>query len=396
MRNRRLYYDQPYLKEFEASIISKQSKGNLWEVILDRTAFYPTSGGQPFDTGTINGVPVVDVIERDDEIVHILTGDPGSDMAKGQIDWERRLDHTQQHAGQHILSQAFVQLMGAETVGFHLGLEAVTIDLNTPSLDSQQAARVEQQANEIIWSGRKILCHWATPDQLAQFPLRKAPTVTTDIRIVEVEGYDWSPCGGTHPENAAEVGLIKIRRWEKSKGQVRVEFVCGNRALKDYRWKNELVVSLATQLSVKDLELSDALARQSILLRDLQRDLNRSKEKLLEYEALDLHDQATKYGELNIVTSIFEGREFADVKTLANKLIGLPRTIALLGIAKENPQFLFARSQDLPQDMNQLVKQMINRFGGKGGGTPASAQGAGGQSSQLAELLDLAKSAVMR
>ncbi len=383
----RLYYDQPYLTKFDAKIVAKTMKGTQCEIILSQTAFYPTSGGQPHDTGTINGVPVIDVIERDGQVVHLLTADPGDGTMHGQIDWERRLDHMQQHAGQHILSQAFIQLVGAETVGFHLGSEAVTIDLTASSLTEVQVSQVEDLANEVIWAGKPILGHWATKEEVERFPLRKAPAVDTDIRIIEVQGFDWSPCGGTHPRSASEIGLIKIRRWEKNKGQTRVEFVCGRRALGDYRWKNDLVVSTASQLSVKDSELADALERNFAALREASRQVSLLKEQLLAYEATQLHAGEKAWDDLTCVKAVFDGREFNEVKSLANKLIANPRTVALLGIRKDTPQFLFARSSDLGYDMNRLVKAITSRVGGKGGGTPASAQGAGGDPQELEQLL---------
>lgn len=383
----RLYYDQPYLMEFDADLATKVQQGTVWEVELTQTAFYPTSGGQPHDTGTINGVRVIDVIEREGKVVHLLEGDPGEGSVHCRIDWDRRLDLMQQHAGQHILSQAFMKTLGAETVGFHLGVEAVTIDLTTGALTEAQVDQVEDLANEVVWAGRPIISHWATKDDLGQFPLRKAPTVDTDIRIIEVKGFDWSPCGGTHPRSASEVGLIKIRRWEKNKGQVRVEFVCGQRALRDYRWKNELVVSTASQLSIKDSELSDTLARQFAALRDVNRQVALLKEQLLDHEAVALHGSGVDWDGVRLVKAVFDGRDFNEVKGLANKLIALPQTVALLGIRKENPQFLFARSGDLKLDMNKLVKTITSRIGGKGGGTPASAQGAGGSPGELENTL---------
>jgi len=220
----RLYYSDPYRTEFQARVIERTSVQAQPGVVLDCTCFYPTSGGQPHDEGTLNGVPVINVLEREDKaIVHVLAAELDADVVHGAIDWQRRFDHMQQHTGQHILSQAFLKMLNAETVGFHLGKEASTIDIDKAPLAAVQLDTVENLANEIVFADLPVKTYFVAEAELANLPLRKLPVVDMPIRIVEVEGFDYSPCGGTHCRRTGEVGLIKITRAERRGQDTRVE-----------------------------------------------------------------------------------------------------------------------------------------------------------------------------
>ncbi|MCL2498232.1 MAG: alanyl-tRNA editing protein, partial [Symbiobacteriaceae bacterium] len=192
MREQRLYFVDPYMVEFSSPLVAKRLQDRLWHVKLEQTAFYPTSGGQPHDLGTLGGVPVQDVYEEGDEVWHLLAADPGEGVLTGCIDWERRYDFMQQHTGQHILSQAFLHLLDAATIGFHLTESSLTIDLDINAIKESDLLAVENEANAIIWSGCPIIGHWCSPEELGTLPLRKPPKVDKDIRIVEVQNYDWS------------------------------------------------------------------------------------------------------------------------------------------------------------------------------------------------------------
>ncbi|MGE5559951.1 MAG: alanyl-tRNA editing protein [Chloroflexota bacterium] len=402
MTTERLYYDQPYLKEFAAKLTDARRDGAHWRVMLSRTAFYPTSGGQPNDLGTIAGHAVADVVEDGAEVVHIvssaadLTQLVGRDV-KGVIDWQRRLDHMQQHTGQHILSAAVERLLDADTVGFHLGAEYVTIDINTGAFAADDAARVERLANETVMSCRPVVSHWMTEAQAERLPLRKKLARSGDIRIIEITDFDYNGCGGTHVGNTGEVGPIKIRRWEKVRSDTRIEFVCGWRALADYAWKNEAVNALAAGLSVNERELTDAVDRLQNEIVVGRRALRDARERLLGFEAAELAAGApvAAHGGYSVIARVFSDRSFDEVRWLAGQLTGAPGRIALLGLAGETAQLIFARSEDVRHDMNKLIKDALPLVGGRGGGNPRVAQGGGPQVAGLEEAIERAKEATL-
>jgi alanyl-tRNA synthetase len=397
-----LYYDDPYRTEFDAQIVRcvEGDKGSMG-VILDRTCFYPTSGGQPCDHGTLDGQAVLDVTEDQGDIVHWLAGPLAGPSVHGRIHWPRRFDHMQQHTGQHILSQAFEQLLDAQTVSFHLGAEVCTIDLDRPTLEAAEAEHVEDRANEIIFADRPVLTRILAPEEIGTLELRKAPTVQTDVRIVEVEGFDRSPCGGTHCARTGQVGPIAIRRWERRGQETRVEFVCGWRAVRDYRWKTATVNELALAFSVKDREMAAAVQRLMQEAADHRRELQRSREELLAGEADRLLAAGTVWHDSRIVRKAFAERDVPEVRKLASLLVAQPRTIALLGIAgtpsgcggteyRQQARLIFASSMDVPHDMAALLKKTCQAFGGSGGGQPHLAQGGGFPGEQTSAALDLA------
>lgn len=378
--SQRLYYADPYQIDFTATVTERLTVAKRPAVILDRTCFYPESGGQPGDHGELNGVPVVDTLERDEDkaVVHVLQAPLADDVVRGRVDWARRLDHMQQHTGQHILSQAFERLLNAETVSFHLGDEVVTIDLALDVLTPEQAAHVEDAANAIIYEDRPVICRFVTDQELATLPLRKPPVVTGQIRIVEVQGFDWSPCGGTHVRSAGQVGAIVLRKWERRGSTVRLDFLCGQRVVNDYRWKNAVVNRLAAGLSVKDRELADTVERLVAEGNENRRALSYARERLLDYEAADLVSATS--GPPHIVLRKWTDRPVEEVRRLAQRLAERPGTVALLGVtAGGKANLVFARSPDQAADMNALLKAVSPLIGGRGGGTPALAQGGGAQ-----------------
>jgi alanyl-tRNA synthetase len=386
-----LYYDDAYCTEFDAQVVCtvESNKGTVG-IILEHTCFYPTSGGQPCDHGTLDDQVVVDVTEDHGDIVHWIAGWVKGPSVHGRINWLRRFDHMQQHTGQHILSQAFEQLLDAQTVSFHLGTEVCTIDLNRPTLEAAEAERVEDRANEIIFADRPVRTRFVAPEEVTTLGLRKAPTVQTDIRIVEVEGFDRSPCGGTHCARTGEVGPIAIRRWERRGQETRVEFVCGWRALRDYRWKTATVNELALAFSVKDREMAAAVQRLMQEAADSRRELQRSREELLTTEAAGLIAAASVSHDIRIVCKAFAERDVAEVRKLAALLVAQPRTVALLGIAGQQARLIFARSTDIRDDMATLLKKTCQAFSGSGGGQPHLAQGGGFPAEQISAALDLA------
>jgi len=218
---KRLYLDDPYQVEFEARIVEKGMREQKPAVMLDQTCFYPESGGQPYDRGWIDGVKVVKVFEEDSQIVHLLEKDVEAGSIKGKIDWQTRFDHMQQHSGQHILSQCFHELLEAETLAFHLGEDASTLEMDLRKVSDEDIERVETRASEIIYQDREVKIHSLPEDKVGSLPLRRPPKKKGLIRVVEVSDFDYSACGGTHVRRTGEVGLIKILRWERIRDNLR-------------------------------------------------------------------------------------------------------------------------------------------------------------------------------
>ncbi|MHB9145467.1 MAG: alanyl-tRNA editing protein [Symbiobacteriia bacterium] len=394
MQTERLFHHDAYLRDFTARVVRLVENQGRRGVELDRTAFYATAGGQPHDTGRLAGLAVVDVTDEDGAIIHWLDGPAAAatvdaqaqpafaegEEVRGEVDWPRRFDHMQQHDGQHILSGAFWNLLKAETVSFHLGADAVTIDLDLPDLTAAQAAAVTDLANQIIFEDRPIFVHVVeTADEASRFPLRKPPKVLTGVRIVEVQGFDYSACGGTHPRRTGEVGPIAIRRWERYKNGTRVEFLCGGRAVRDYQSQNGVGWELTRLLSVSLSELPQAVGRLQEQVTDLRRNWEKAHAIQLEAEAEGLWQAAPALaGGARLVTANLGDRPVDDMKSLAFGLAGHPRTVALLGsVAGDRGQLLFQRSADLAVDLNQVLKGVLPHVEGRGGGQPGSAQGGG-------------------
>ena len=389
----KLYYQDATLKTFSARVVERLTHAGQPAVVLDRTAFYPTGGGQPNDRGKLGDALVVDVLEReaDGEVIHVLStltlpspyeGEgPGmrvNDQVIGELDWPRRFDLMQQHTGQHILSQAFVVAADAETIGFHLTADTLTIDVDKRDLQSADVERAEDLANQIIFEDRPVAARFVTAQELAQMPLRKPPKVEAGIRIVEVEGFDWSPCGGTHVSRTGQVGLIKIVKLDRRSDALRVEFKCGARALADYRRKHQVIQQVAGGLSVGFSELGQTVERMQAEARGLRKKLADAESELLVYQAAELDANAKERGAFRLVTSVWAERDPIQLRTLAKKLTAKPRTVVLLGSGGRQPMFVFARSTDLSLDLVPLLRGAIERVGGKGGGgKPDFCQGGG-------------------
>ena len=394
----RLYYHDAALDEFTAHIVARQEDGRGPTVRLDRTAFYPTSGGQPCDTGTIDGIPVMDVWEGEEGAVwHLLERIPDGEEVAGRIDWPRRFDHMQQHTGQHLLSQAFIRKVDAHTLGFHIGSEASTIDLETPDLSWEDAFRVEDAVNGVVWENRPVTVHFATQDELAGFPLRRPPQVVGTVRIVQVEGYDASACGGTHVGRTGEVGGVKITGIERYKGGVRATFLCGGRALRDYRRALRLVQQVSADLSTSQDALCEAVARIQEEMKTMRRALNEARGELMQIEADRLWEEAPEAEGVRRIIAHWEDRSFADARTVAVQLRARPLTLALLAVTEpKGVQFVCARSDDLPDvDASAILRTAAGALGGRGGGSPAMAQGGAGHHSHEA-VLDALRQAVKR
>lgn len=388
MSTKRLYYNDSYATTFEAALIEHTTYNDAPAVVLDRSCFYPTSGGQPHDTGTLNGVPVVDVVvrETDEAVLHVLGGSLTDDRVTGQIDWVRRFDHMRHHTGQHILSQAFIVLAQAETVGFHMSPDSITIDLNKSTLKPAQIDAAEDLANQVIAENRPVRAWFPTEAEIADLPLRKVPEGVGNLRVVYIEGFDATACGGTHVAHTGEIGIVKVLRADKRGDTLRIEFRCGERALRDYREKNALVNQLAAELTTGYWEVPAALQKLREENKSLRRDLRVLNTTLLEHEAERLWQTADQAGGFRLIVQVFENRDAGDVRQMVHTMVAHPATVALCGIAGEKAHLIAARSDDLAHDMVSVLMAGLAVWGvERGGGRPSLAQG-GGAAASLAQV----------
>jgi alanyl-tRNA synthetase len=378
----RHYYQDAYTITFLARIVERFQHHDQVAVVLDQTYFYPASGGQPCDLGTIKGINVVDVFvrEADQAVVHVVEGEIWADEVQATITWHRRFDHMQQHTGQHILSQAFLRVAEAETISFHLGSESVTIDLEPADFSPVKIELAETLANQIIWENRPVRAYFVDREQVEKLPLmRKVPALDgSKLRIVDIQEFDQSACGGTHVAHTGEIGLVKIVKLERRGDMLRVDFRCGQRALFDYRHKNSIVNRLAGELTTGFDEIIPAVAKLREESRQSRRLLKQHLTKLLTVEAGYMLEHATVKGDVTLISHIFSDRDPGELRMLASQLAARPRTVVFLGLAGPASQLIFARSEDGPGEMNQLIGPALQVLGSAaGGGTATFAQGAG-------------------
>ncbi|MFJ9499579.1 alanyl-tRNA editing protein [Brevibacillus centrosporus] len=391
----RLYYQDAYVKTFTAEVTKRgvEENGTPY-VVLSQTAFYPTGGGQPSDHGHLGETRVIDVEEVDGEVRHRLASPIPEETVQleGSIDWERRFDHMQQHAGQHILSAAFLEVVGAETVAFHLGKERVTIDVRLDELTPEVWEAVEQRANQIVLENRPISVRFVDDEELATLPLKKQPTVTENIRVVIIPEFDYNPCGGTHPAHTGEVGMIKILGWERHRGNIRLEFICGWRALRDYTRKQSMVREVSKLLMTSDAELV-AQAERLVAERDaLKQSLVEKERLLLEVEVRQHLAQADQLGGVRLLEMTFSDRSIQQLQQFAHQAVAqAPNVVCLLAATGEKLQLVFARGAEVNVAVNQLIKDTLPLIDGKGGGNAAMAQGGGQPTRPAQEVLDHAK-----
>ena len=394
----RLYWHDAYLRSFEAAVSDRTTVNGQPAVTLTASAFYPTGGGQPFDTGLLNDVAVTNVIADDERIWHLLDGCLAAGAVHGQISWPRRYDHMQQHTGQHILSQAFILGCGAETVAFHLGAESTTIDLNRATLGPAELEAAETLANQVISENRAVAGRFVTPDELPAIPLRRPPAARDRVRIVEIAGFDWSACGGTHVRQTAEVGQIKIRQSERRGAETRVEFLCGQLTLADYRRKQETVQALINRLSTAEDELPAAVDRLQERLREVQRQLRDAQAEWVEAESARLWAGASAAGPWRMARAYLDNRPPEVIKALASALRGRAGCIALLACEispQSGGQIFCAAADDVTLDVGQIMAEAA-AAGARGGGRGTWAQGGAASGILLRQAFDAASAALTR
>ena len=365
----RLYYNDSYLHEFPARVVEVLDGG--LRVCLDRTAFYPSSGGQPYDEGTIAHIPVVDVIDEDDRVVHVLAKPLAADDVNCEVNWTRRFDHMQQHTGQHLLSAVFEDRYNISTVSFHMGATVSTIDVSAASLDSRQIERVEERFAQIVAEARPVLITFE--DASADLGLRKASERTGTLRIVSIEGLDRSACGGTHLRSTAEIGALQIRKLEKIRGTTRVEFVCGGRALSAARSDFRLLSEISRTLSTAFDDVPAFLAAQIEKTKALEKTCQRLSTELAKREGGELH-AATAPGDDGIRRFTQKGAIDDAVRTRAQAFIAGGKAI-FLAVSEDPAAVLLAASPDSGVHAGNRVKEAVTAVGGRGGGNPSLGQG---------------------
>ncbi len=396
----RIYHLDSRLTCFRAKVLShfKLEDGGE-EVVLDRTCFHPASGGEPGDRGTIEGLPVSQVYERDQEIVHRVEGNlPEGVWVQGRIDWEYRRDIMEQHTGQHILSQAALQVSETETTSFRIGEEDSTIDLASRQLTDGDIAQMEELANEVVRTDVPVRTHFYPQDKLDGVRLRRAPEARFRlVRVVEVGEFDAIPCGGVHCASSGEVGTIAITRWERQRGRARVHFLCGSWAVADYRAKIELLSALAGEFQGRQEELLQLVSRFQAEKRAAEGELRQLRDRLLDYEAKELYAGARLVGKLRLVKKGYPDRGTRELGFLAGRLRGFPACVALLGgVEGGKAALVFSCWEELELDMRPVLRRSAQLVGGGGGGERTLARGGGSKVEGLEAALDLAEALVLR
>jgi alanyl-tRNA synthetase len=386
-RTERLYFKDPYQVEFEARVKKKTFHQDKPALILDRTCFYPEGGGQPADGGTLDGIQVLAIVEEKGEVLHVTEKEVTSDRVKGRIDWTRRFDHMQQHAGQHILSQCLVQLFGAETRSFHLGERTSTLEIDKREITEEEAERVEQLANAIVFENREIKSQFIGEEEIQKVPLRRPPKKEGVIRVVEVSDFDYSACGGTHPQRTGEIGMIKILRWERIRNNIRLEFLCGGRALRDYIQKHKDIRHLSNQLTVDESEVMASFEKLVSELKAQKSRARKTEEKLIQYEAEELMKEADD----RIIRRIYAERTQDEIRRLALAVINKGEFVVLFGLKGEERAHVFLGcSESLGLDMRELVPVVSPLIKGRGGGRPSLVEIAGEKKEDLKKALERA------
>ncbi|MCA1814931.1 MAG: DHHA1 domain-containing protein [Acidobacteria bacterium] len=409
----RLYYSDSHLTEFDASVVSLgEADGARLGVVLDRTAFYPTGGGQPFDTGTLAGARVVECVDREDDgVLHVVEGARAEsfavgDRVHGRVDWQRRLEHMQQHTGQHILSQALFRLFDAPTRSFRMMERVCEVDVELRDPSDEKIERAVDLANRVIWEDREVRAHSATPEEAARLPLRKDSAREGELRVIEIENFDFSPCGGTHAHRTGEVGVIVARSWERAKGMTRIEFAAGIRAVADYRLANRAAREAAALFSVGREEAAQHAARLAEENKRLARRVRALEEIAARVEAEELLAEAAEGGAAlddeaarddparggaRIVARVFDNRDAESLRRLASAVASHAGAVALLGSREGGEaRLVFARAKGAPGDMSALMREACAIVEGRGGGRAEMAQGGGRNVARLAEAVSAA------
>ena len=394
----RLYYHDSFLYEFDAEALGETVGPDRPALILDRTAFYPTSGGQVCDTGWIvaedqRKLRVAEVGEREDgAILHYLESAPALEKGTrvhGLIDVDRRRDHMQQHSGQHVLSAAFVRLFNMATVSFHMGVDYCSIDLDTKSLSSDQVQAAEALANDVVTEDRPVAIRFVTQEEARNLGLRKLPPMEKDqLRLIDIHDFDLTACGGTHVSGTGQIGCILLRKTEKVKQGWRVEFVCGKRAVATARRDYATLTEAAGLFSSHLWDVPQQIRKTQEEARASRKSREQILEELADLQAARLLVETPETAGRKIVIRSYPDRDLTFIKLLAQRLTRQSaQVVALLGSTSNPPALVFAESPGLPFDMGALMREALAELGGRGGGSKEMAQGGPGKVEGLEEFL---------
>jgi alanyl-tRNA synthetase len=396
-----LYYTDPRISRFQARVLQQRPEEDRWAVILDRTAFYPEGGGQPADQGQLNGLPVLDVQKKGEEILHYL-GEPlaeaaavGGKVVEGTIDWARRFDFMQQHTGQHVVSASLIEAAGYPTISAYLGERYTAVEIDTENIQEREIEAAETLANQRVTRNLPVQIHWIRPQEAERFRLRKPPPDVERLRIVRIEGVDAAACAGIHVATTGEVGLIKYDGLEKIRGRLRLHWLIGERAYMDTRDKDRLIAALNRELTcgTEDILPSVQDLRNKIRERDLR--ISQLEKVLAEQRVRSLMEQAEAREGVRLVMESFSAEESSTVQSIYQKLLGQPKTVACLLLRRdENIQWRVGCSEDLDLPWKQILPGLFPLFDGKGGGKGNSWQGVGGNPEGAKSFADALKEAV--
>lgn len=377
----KLFYNSPFVTEWNADILDIIEKEGKYLVLLDKTAFYPEGGGQPSDSGYIEGIQVLDVFEEGKNIYHIVTERPQKKEVSCKLDYERRYDLMQQHTGQHLLSSVFFDRYKGETSSFHLGEDYVSIDISLADIPEEIAKAVENEVNSLISRNLEIKTYIVDYKELSELPLRKYPKVEEDIRIVEIDKLDYSPCCGTHLSSTGELGLIKILKTEKYKGITRVYFKCGKRAFEDYSFKHNTTLSLGRLLAVDLESLQEKIRLTLEELKESQKEARELKESLYVYEARDI----IKVSDSEVIVKNFKDRSFEEVQGLGRIILQSGDYLLILSSLQDNKLWL-AHNGNFDMHCGKFFKENLQVFSGRGGGGDKQAQASFENNQKLLEF----------
>jgi alanyl-tRNA synthetase len=396
-----LYFEDPLKFEFEAVVRQKiDLPGGRTGVLLDRTYFYPEGGGQEHDTGTIGEARVVEVYKEGDEprVIHVLDQEIALGPALARIDPDRRLRNMQHHTAQHLLTQCFLRLFDLETESAHInGFSPSTLDLPLSSLQKHDLERAEDLANQIIYEDRAVKSYFVTPEEFHRLPLRRTPSVTENIRIVEIDSFDYTPCGGTHCPTTGMIGVIKVLKTERQNDKTRVVFIAGRQALEYFREYQDIVTGVAGQLSLHPRDILPTVARQAEQLRSAQKELQELRLKHIALEAREMAGDGETIGACQVILDAFDHRPIEELRALAGEFRKMSRVVAVLSTYDgQKASLVVACSEDTGVSASELLRRQLASIGGRGGGDHMVAQGGGAATeSQFRELLENARSVVL-
>lgn len=389
----KLYYEDQYIKEFKAEIIDIKENDGRFHVVLDQTAFFPGGGGQFCDIGTIENIDVIDVYEDSGIIYHVVEKKPIKiHKVLCKLNWNRRVDGMQQHLGQHVLSGCFFKLFNANTVGFHMGDEISTVDING-HLEESQIREAERFANEII--GENIKVDFLLPDkkELKKLNLRRAlPKTNEPIRVVKIGDLDINACCGVHPSSTIELRAIKINRWEKHKSATRIEYVSGNRAVESFFKKDEFSKEVCRYLNCGEESALNAIKNLSSNMKETIDENKKLRLELGDYKIKEMLNNGEEIEDIKVIKNIYQGEDVKNLGKLASRIVESSKAVVLFGVEGEGrANLIFTCSKDIKKlNMNEILKDAITLIDGRGGGNQTLAQGAGKNVSNLNSTMDYA------